>query len=125
MFQLVTATGAGGDDYGVRRLRADLLHEGRGDFEGEIVFRFQGAEGAGHAAAAGIEEGCGSPGQTRGELRHEAGFHEGFRVAMGVDRDVAGMVIEVESVGLAFEQVFDELLEEMAAFRDRFGVGQS
>src|SRR3977135_1028902 len=43
---------------------------------------------------------------------------------MGVDRDVAGTVVEAESVRLAREQVFDELFEEMASARDRFGIGQ-
>jgi hypothetical protein len=97
MFQLVAATGSGSDNDAVGRLGADLLHEGRGDFEGEIVFRFQGAEGAGHAAAAGIEQSCGAAWQTGGEFRHEAGFHKRFGVAMGVDRDVTGMVVEAES----------------------------
>ena len=124
VFELMPATCAGSDDDAVGRLGADLLHERGGDFEGEIVFRFQGAEGAGHAAAAGIEERGGAPGQTRGEFRHEAGFHEGFGVAVRVDRDVAGLVVETESVWFVLEKFFNELLEEMTTPRDRFGVGQ-
>ena len=46
VFQLVLATGAGSDNDAAGRLGADLLHEGRGDFEREVVFRFQGAERA-------------------------------------------------------------------------------
>ena len=45
VFQLVAATGFGSDDDAVRRFRADLLNKWGGDFEREIVFRFQGAEG--------------------------------------------------------------------------------
>ena len=101
-----------------------MLNERRGDFERKLIFRFERAEGAGHAAAAGIEESGGSAGQTRGESCHEPCFHERLRVAMGMDRHLAGHVVESKSVWFALEQFFDELFEEMAAPGNRLRVGQ-
>src|SRR5881394_1845120 len=96
----------------------------RRDLQREVVFPFERAERAGHSAATGVEQGCGSARQTRGEPRHESGFDERFRVAMRVDRDVAGYFLECKRVGFALEKVFDELLEEMTALRDRLGIRQ-
>src|SRR5688500_1435758 len=114
MLDLVTATRARGDDDGVFRLSTDLLDERRGDLEREIVFRFERTKGAGHSAATGIEQSGVSSGQTRGEPGHETGFDQRLRMAMRVDRDLAGLIIELKRVRLALEQIVDELFKEKA-----------
>ena len=123
VFELMTAARAGSDDHGAGRLRVDLVHERPRDFQGEIVFPLERAKGAGHAATASIEQGRGSSGQSRRQPSHEARFYEGLRMAVRVDRDVAGNFVELKSVRLLLQQLVDELFEEMAAFRDRPRAG--
>src|SRR5205809_862671 len=43
---------------------------------------------------------------------------------MGVNRDVTRLGVETERVWFPFQEFFDELFEEMAALRDRLGIGQ-
>ena len=68
---LVAAGGAGGEDDGVGGGLADDGEEGEfADLHGKVVAVFAEAEGAGHAAAAGVED-------------FEAGAHEAFEEACG------------------------------------------
>src|SRR5688572_29812321 len=95
------ATGARCDTDRACQLRTDLLHERRGDLEREIVLRLERTEGASHATATGVEESSVSSGQTRGQSGHEAGFDQRLRMAMRVDRNLAGLVVELKRVRLA------------------------
>src|SRR3954468_9598044 len=123
MLELMAATGSGRNDDGAGRLGVHLLHERRRDLQREIVFPFEGAECAGHSAAARIENGGGSSGQTSREPGHESRLYERFCVAMRVNCDVTGFVIETERGRLFLQQLLHELLEEMRAFRDRLRLG--
>src|SRR5688572_13549104 len=114
VLELMPAAGSRGDDDRTWRLRTDLLDEWRGDLEGEIVLRFERTESTCHPATTGVEESGLSSGQTRGQSRHETGFDQRFGMAMRVDRDLAGLVIELKRVPFALEQIVDELFEEKA-----------
>src|SRR5205814_674225 len=107
VLDLMTATGAGGDDNGAEGLGADLLGERFADFAGEFVFGSERAKGASHSAAAGVEERNGAGGQASGELLHESGIHQGFGVTMGMDDDVGRFVIELKRGGFVVEKLFD------------------
>lgn len=98
MVDLMAATGARSDNDGSVRLAADGMSQWFGDFQREFVFGGEGAECAGHAATASIEQRCLSGVKTFGKPFHESYVHEGFGVAMGVDDDVGRFCIEGESV---------------------------
>src|SRR5947209_947939 len=107
----MAAAGSRCDDDRIRRLRIDLLHERRGDFQRQVVFSLERAKRPGHAATAGIEQGNGATGQTPRQPSHKAGFYERLRVAMRVDRDMGRAVSETKCVRFTLEQVVDEMLE--------------
>src|SRR6266566_8442496 len=73
MLDLMAATGARGHYDGAEGLAANLLDQRFGHFERQFVLLRQRAEGAGHAAASGIEQGNGSLRQALGEPQQESG----------------------------------------------------
>lgn len=91
---LVAAAGAGGDDVGVFGQGIEEIFQGLGDFEAEVVFFLHGAEGAGHTAAAAVEELCAIACQTCCQLEHDSSVSECFGVAVGVDGDAVAVLLE-------------------------------
>src|ERR1017187_10004675 len=110
----MAATGPGSDDDGAEGLVPDLLCEGVGDLQRELVLGCQCAEGASHAAAAGVQQRDFALRQTLGQPAHEGGIHQRLRVAMGMDDDVPGFGFEPKRIRLMDEQLLNELLEEEA-----------
>ena len=78
------ATGAGQDHRGAVGLMLDQLHQRLGDLQREFILRRLHAEGAGHAAAAGIEHGHGAVGRARGEAQRVLWIRQRLRMAVGV-----------------------------------------
>src|SRR5690349_18691116 len=114
VLNLVPATGAGSDDDRAIGLVADVAHQRFGDLQGEFVFLFQSAEGAGHAATTGIkEDGFTLRQPPRQALRHRR-IGEGFDVTMGMDQDPGWFGIELKGGRIVVEQLFNEVLKEKA-----------
>jgi len=106
---LFAAAEAVGDEDCFPRCTADGREEnaftnGLGDFE---FFTLE-AEGAGHAAAAGVEEGDGGAGAAE-EVDFGGYFEDGFVVAVAVDEEAAaGKVGRLEMGRVADEEFAEE-----------------
>ena len=84
------ATGAGSDDRGARRGGADVLDERFGDLERELILLAQRAEGAGHAAAAAVQQGDLPARQPQRQAPQHAGIHQRFHMTVRVNEHLAG-----------------------------------
>lgn len=122
VFDLMPATGSGSDDEGVGGLSGQLIDERLGHLDREVVFFGQRAEGTGHAATTGWQQGDRMPGAALGELGHEGWIAEGFGVAMGMNRDGKVERREGNQFGSLLELLVDELFEEDGTLGDDFGV---
>ena len=121
MLNLMAATGAGGDDDGVAGLGLDFFDEGLRDFQGKFVFGGKRAVSAGHATAAGFQQGDFTLRQALRQPRHRTcGIGERLGVAMRMDGHGAGFFVETKRIGFLHEQVFNELLEKKTARGNRF-----
>src|ERR1051326_1211062 len=114
----MAAACAGGDDNGAEGLAANLLSEGFGDLQGELIFGSQHSKRSGHATAASVEQTDVASVQPAGEAWQEGRIHERFDVAMRMDNHVRGFRVEMESVRLVIEESFDELFEKKTALGD-------
>ena len=114
----MAATGPGRDDLCPGRLILDLIDQVRGDLNRKIVFLRECTESPSHSATASVEESSRPSRQPAGETRHVTRLGKSFRMAMSVNDNLNGFLVELERVGFTLEQIVDELLEEKAAPSD-------